>query len=102
MAEEKKDKKQLVDYPGYQPGVRTPFPPQKEGGEALNQRPAREEGKTDKKPFYETYDPDPRTTDPTKTTPGAPDIHDPHTVLSPDEDLSRWSPDPNLENRYEK
>ena len=100
--DEKKDKKQLVDYPCYQPEGRVPFPPKTEADSTPVPAPAREKKKTEKKPYYETYDPDPKSTDPTKTTPGAPDIHDPHTVLAPDEDLSQWSPDINLKDRYEK
>ena len=98
----KGDKKKLVDYPDYQPEGRRPFPPTSEAGSTPVEKAPREPKKVEKKPYYETYDPDPKSTDPTKTTPGAPDIHEPGTVLPSDTDLSQWSPDVNMKNKYEK
>ncbi|MDL2253551.1 hypothetical protein LJC49_05675, partial [Ruminococcaceae bacterium OttesenSCG-928-I18] len=99
MDDKKKEgKKQLVDFPDYQPEGRLPFPPPDEAGATPVSGVPREQKKAEKKPYYETYDPDPKSTDPTKTTPGAPNIHDPHTVLPPDADLSQWSPDVDLKD----
>lgn len=94
------DQKKLVDYPDYEPEGRIPFPPA-EGEKPEKDAPHKEaEAKTP--PYTETYDPDPKSTDPSKTMPGAPDIHDPGVRLSPDTDLSKLSPDVDLTDKYEK
>lgn len=94
------DKKKMVDYPEYEPDGRIPFPP--EPGEKPEDRPPRQPEAAAKPPYHEAYDPDPRSTDPSQTMPGAPDIRDPATKLPPDTDLSKLSPDVNLDDKYEK
>ena len=97
------EKKQMVDFPHYDPDSHVPFPPS--GGEAStaappkrdHSQPAHGKGAT---PYHQDYDPDPVTVDPSQTTPGAPDIRDPGTKLPPDTDLSKLSPNVDLKDKY--
>ncbi|MGD9559925.1 MAG: hypothetical protein AB7V55_04875 [Oscillospiraceae bacterium] len=87
------DKDKMVDYPDYDPNQRVPFPPQPGATSPFGTPGARkEEEQEPQKPYYETYDPDPVTVDPSQTTLGAPDIRDPHLKLPEDADLDELSP----------
>lgn len=98
MSGKNKDGEHLIDFPGYEPGKRVPFPPSGAGdyleGE-LKRQPPEKEGEN----YYEHYDPDPRTPQPANTTPGAPDLSDTATRLT-DEEAKRLSPDVNLGGSY--
>lgn len=96
--EKKDDKKQLIDYPDYQPDKRVPFPPSEEGEYVegkLNRHTPREE----KKDYYKNYDPDPQTPQPAATTPGAPNLHDPDTRLT-GEETEKLSASADLDDNY--
>lgn len=87
------EKNKMVDFPDYDPDKRVPFPP---GGSPFGQTPPQKrtpEEPQQKKPFYEEYDPDPVTPDPSQTTPGAIDIRDPHAKPPSDDELGKYSPD---------
>ncbi|NLW79292.1 MAG: hypothetical protein GXY32_07785 [Ruminococcaceae bacterium] len=88
------DKDKMVDFPEYDPNARVPWPPKPGSESPFGKKPVRkEEEKPEKKPYYETYDPDPPTADPSQTKPGAPDIRDPDTRLPEGTDLGELSPD---------
>lgn len=87
----KKDK--MVDSPGYDPDARVPFPPPAGGSSPFGQPQARKQPPApSKKPYYETYTPDPPAPDPSQTDPNAPDIRDVDARLPKDADLDALSP----------
>lgn len=90
------NKDKMVDYPGYDPDARIPFPPGPGASPFGKSTPRKPEPKPEKKPYYETYDADLPAPDPSQTTPGAPDIRDPDTRLEGDADLGKLSPDVDL------
>lgn len=93
-----KDKKEMVDFPEYEPEGRISFPP------GPDEKPVKDKARPEEKrgkPYTETYDPDPKSADPSQTMPGAPDIRDPGTKLPPDEELHKLSPDVDLKGKYD-
>lgn len=89
----------LVDYPDYDPSGKVPWPPV--GEPTIGPTGGRKPETPEKKPYYESYVPDPATPDPSQTDPGAPDIRNPDTRLPDDADLSKLSPDVELKERGE-
>ena len=89
---DKKDK--MVDFPQYDPDRRVPFPPPPGSESPFGQaRPKKDAPAPEaKRPYYEDYDPDPPSPDPSQTTPGAPDIRDIGTQV-PDGELPGLSPE---------
>lgn len=94
----KPDKKQLIDYPDYEPDKRVPFPPG-EKGEYVEGKLNRHTPRENDRDYYKDYDPDPRTNQPAHTTPGAPDPEDPATRLTAEE-AEALSPDVDLGDNY--
>lgn len=94
----KTDKKQLIDYPDYEPDKRVPFPPG-EKGEYVEGKLNRHTPKENDRDYYKDYDPDPQTPQPVATTPGAPDLCDTDTRLAEDE-AKALSPDLDLSKDY--
>lgn len=99
--DEKKDKKDsMVDYPEYNPNERVPFPP---GAGTPGKLPdpsiqkAKPAGKDSD--YYTKYNPGSETPDPSKTTPGAPDLTSIHTRLT-DEEAKKLNPDVELDKKY--
>lgn len=87
-------KDKMVDHPEYNPDERVSFPPKGKSKTPFGKTPERKtEEKEAKQPYYETYNPDPPTADPSQTMPGAPDIRNPDTKLPEGTDLSKLSPD---------
>ncbi len=97
------EKKKMVDFPHYDPDSHVTFPPS-EGAATCPPAPKRDHTQppheTREKPYHQDYEPEFPTADPSQTTPGAPNIRDPHTKLPPDTDLSKLSPDVDLKDKY--
>lgn len=91
------NKDKMVDFPGYDPNAKVPFPPGKEPSSPFGKTPQRPPKDAPKKtPLYENYNPDPPAPDPSQTVPGMPDVRDPDTRLADEADLGVLSPDVDL------
>ena len=94
-----KTKSGLVDCPHFDPDLqKLPFPPTSTDYANAEKKPeaAPPAESSDALPYTHTYIPGPGAPCPSLTTPGAPDIRDPHARALTPEELAALNPDPGL------